>query len=128
MHCESIIVYSISTLRINSHITKCDFQSILNITTRSCTDPQLRGGARAITRLGLIPTVWSPGARSENVTGEEPARVHIMCAFREMSIYINQFLHTSHTHYYWKLLLSWSAVVNILHILKMALKTKLQQE
>ena len=76
---------------------------MLNITKRSCTDLQFRGGARAITRLGLIPTVWSPGVRSENVTGEEPACVHIMCAFREMSIYIDQFLHTSHTHCYQEL-------------------------
>ena len=45
---------------------------MLNSTTRFCADAQFRGSARAITRLGLILTVWSPGARSENVTGEEP--------------------------------------------------------
>lgn len=45
---------------------------MVNSTTRFCADAQSRGSARAIPRLGLILTVWSPSARSENVTGEEP--------------------------------------------------------
>lgn len=46
--------------------------TMLNPTTRFSADLQFRGGAWAIARSGLILTVWSPGARSGNVTGEEP--------------------------------------------------------
>lgn len=55
---------------------------MLNGTARFIADRQLRGGAWAITRLGLIKTVWSPGVRSENVTGEEP----VLQKFRNVCI------------------------------------------
>ena len=103
---------------VSLYIVHSNFHSMLSITTRFCTDLQLRGGARAIVRLGLIVTMWSPSARSENVKGEEPTCTYNVCIWRDRHYknLISYFI-TSQIHRYWNL-----------SYLEMTLKIKLHLE
>ena len=106
-NCLYILLYSqyiILLCTVSLYIVHSSFHSMLSITTRFCTDLQLRGGARAIVRLGLIVTVWSPSARSENVKGEEPTCTYNVCIWRDRHYknLISYFI-TSQIHRYWNL-------------------------